>query len=151
MRGEAAVIFVRSAAAAAVVTILSVVWAQAKPIATSGETNLRKGPGTDTDILTLVPKGTTVEVGDCSNGWCKVSWNGQDGYVIARNLGMGPAPAPPGGPTAPPGYPTAPPGYHYGPPMAYAPGPYVVGPRVIYPYPYRPFYRPYWGWRRWWW
>ena len=136
--------FIRSAIVAAIVTTLSVVWATAKPIATSGETNLRKGPGTDTEILTLIPKGTTVEVGDCGNGWCKVSWNGQDGYAIARNLGMAPVLQPPRGPIAPPGY-------RYGPPMVYAPGPYMVGPPVIYPYAYRPFYGPYWRWRRWWW
>jgi Bacterial SH3 domain len=64
---------------------------ETKPIATTGETNLRKAPGTDSEILTLIPKGTTVEVGDCRNGWCRVSWKGQDGYAIARNLGTAPA------------------------------------------------------------
>jgi hypothetical protein len=63
-----------------------------KPIATSGATNLRKAPGTDSDILTLIPMGTMVKVGDCRNGWCQVSWNGQDGYAIARNLGVAAAP-----------------------------------------------------------
>jgi hypothetical protein len=58
-----------------------------KPIATTGATNLRKAPGTDNDILTVIPMGTMVKVGDCRNGWCRVSWNGQDGYAIARNLG----------------------------------------------------------------
>lgn len=57
-----------------------------KPLAAIGETNLRKAPGTDGEILTRIPKGTTVEVGDCRNGWCRVSWNGQDGYAIARNF-----------------------------------------------------------------
>jgi len=130
--------FARSAALAAMVTGLSAVCATAKPIATTGETNLRKAAGTDSEILTLIPKGTMVEVGECSNGWCKVSWNGQDGYAIARNLGMAP-PAPPA-PRAPV---AAAPGYGYGPPVAYGP-PVVVGPPVLYGYGY-PYYRPYYG------
>jgi uncharacterized protein YgiM (DUF1202 family) len=37
----------------------------ARPIITIAQTNLRKGPRTDSEILTLIPKGTTVAVGDC--------------------------------------------------------------------------------------
>jgi uncharacterized protein YraI len=47
-----------------------VVCAAAKPIVTTGDTNLRKSPGINSPVLTLIPKGTTVEVGKCSNGWC---------------------------------------------------------------------------------
>jgi uncharacterized protein YraI len=36
-----------------------------RPIITIAQTNLRKGPRTDSEILTLIPKGTTVAVGDC--------------------------------------------------------------------------------------
>jgi hypothetical protein len=63
-----------------------------KPLITMAQTNLRKGPRTDSEILTLIPKGTTVAVGDCRDGWCRVSWNGQDGYAIGRNLGFAAAP-----------------------------------------------------------
>jgi hypothetical protein len=59
-----------------------------RPIVTTGETNLRQEPGTDSQVLTLIPKGTTVAVGDCRKGWCRVSWDGQDGYAVARNLGI---------------------------------------------------------------
>ena len=75
--------FVRIAASAAIFTLLSAVGATAKPIATTAETNLRKSPGTDSPVLTIIPKGTTVEVGKCSNGWCETSTDGRDGYVIA--------------------------------------------------------------------
>jgi len=71
--------------------MLTILWAvppAAKPIGTTTETNLRKAPGTDSEILALLPKETTVEVGDCHNGWCRVSWNGQDGYAFERNLGI---------------------------------------------------------------
>jgi uncharacterized protein YgiM (DUF1202 family) len=56
-------------------------------IATTRETNLRKMPRTDSEIVTLIPRGMTVAVGDCRNGWCRASWNGRNGYIIARNLG----------------------------------------------------------------
>jgi Bacterial SH3 domain len=65
---------------------------QLKPRITVAQTNLRKGPRTDSEILTLIPKGTTVGIGDCRDGWCRVSWKGQDGYAIGRNLGIAPAP-----------------------------------------------------------
>jgi uncharacterized protein YraI len=86
----------KAATFSAIVILLAMVSATAKPIATAGETNLRKGPGTDSEILTLIPKGGVVEVGDCTNGWCAASFDGKDGYVIARNVGMGPRPAPRG-------------------------------------------------------
>jgi hypothetical protein len=57
-----------------------------KPSTTIRDTNLRKVPGTDSHILTVMPKGTTVAAGNCRDGWCQVSWNGQNGYALARNL-----------------------------------------------------------------
>ena len=62
--------------------------AAAKPVTLSAETNLRKAPGTKSEAIGLIPKGTEVEVGECDSGWCKVTWDGQEGYAIARNLGM---------------------------------------------------------------
>jgi hypothetical protein len=61
-----------------------------KPPVTIRQTYLRKAPRTDGEILTLLPMGTSVGIGDCRGGWCRVSWNGQDGYVIGRNLGTAP-------------------------------------------------------------
>jgi len=66
-----------------------------KPLPVIRETNLRKAPATDGEILTRIPVGTTVDVGYCRNGWCRVSWNGQDGYATARNLPTSSAPRPP--------------------------------------------------------
>ncbi len=123
--------FGRAAASAATLILLSCMAATAKPIVTTGETNLRKGPGTDTEVLTLIPKGTTVEVGKCTKGWCEATLNEQSGYVIARNVGMAPRRPPPQV------YWQAGPGY-VGPPVVYRPYPY-------YGYPY------YWGYRRWGW
>lgn len=136
--------FLRIAASAAIFTLLAAVSAAARPITTTGETNLRKSPGTDSPVLTIIPKGTTVEVGKCSNGWCETSTDGRDGFVIARNLGLAPARR-----------------------ARFVPqvydedvedvGPPVYGPPVYYGY--RPYYGygPYggyyggWGYRRWGW
>lgn len=114
----------------------------------SAKVNLRSGPGTDSDIVTTIPAGSTVRVSGCDNEWCAVTWNGESGYAIARNLDLGvsrqarayPAPQPGLG------YPDDLPGYgpgYYGPPVVYGPA-YYYGPRVYY------YGRP-WGWRRHWW
>jgi Bacterial SH3 domain len=131
------------AASAAVFTALSIVSATAKPTATTAETNLRKEPGTKSEVVTLIPKGTSVELGQCSNGWCKASLNGQDGYVIARNVGMAPSRRPP--PRGAQVYDEeveddgAPPPRPYGPPVYYG------------YYGYGPYYGYGWGWAHYGW
>jgi Bacterial SH3 domain len=138
--------FVQAAASAVIITLASVVGATAKPIATTTETNLRKSPGTDSEVLTLVPKGTTVEIGKCTNGWCAASFDGKDGFVIGRNVGMGPRPAPRGAPQV---YDEEVVEGRAGPAGYYRPAPYYYRP---YPYGYYGYYRPWgygWGWRGW--
>jgi len=128
--------------------------------------NLRSGPGTDSEILANIPAGSAVRVGECEGEWCEVTWNGQSGYAIARNLNLGGSrqagvyPRQPGYQPGPgqPGYQPGYPGDGNGPP-GYAPGPaYSYGPRVAYgpAYYYGPrvYYGPGWRWRRWhrqWW
>jgi Bacterial SH3 domain len=141
-------------AASAAFLMLSAEIAAAKPATVVSEVNLRKGPGTENEVITLIPKGSTVEVGTCTNGWCQVSFNGQDGFSIATNLGLGGPrpirrPLPPGAegddvyPAGPPGVVYAPgPAVVVGPPVYYAPGPYYYG--------YGPYWRGGWGWRRRW-
>jgi hypothetical protein len=142
--------FARLAASATLLAALSAGPAAAKPATVAADVNLRKGPGTDSEIITLIPKGTMVEVGTCTNGWCMVTWNEQDGYSIATNLGLG-GPPPVRRRRLPDDYDYPPPPGTYGPP----PG-YVVGPPVYYEPPpvyYAPYYgRPYygWGWRGGW-
>jgi uncharacterized protein YraI len=141
--------FVRIAASAVIFTALSAACAMAKPIVTTGDTNLRKAPGTESPVLTLIPKGTTVEVGKCTNGWCQASFDGQDGYLIGQNVGMASARRPPPRGPMPGSEDVVDEGY--GPPVVYGPPrPYYgYGPGY---YPYGPYYRPWgygwgWGWR----
>jgi uncharacterized protein YraI len=125
---------------------------RARSAAVTATVNLRSGPGTDSEIITTIPAGSTVRITSCSGEWCEVTWNGRSGYAIARNLSAGgPRQARPYGPQ--PGYAE---GYGPEPPVVYgAPG-YYAPPAVVYgpAYYYGPrvYYGPGWGWRRrgWW-
>jgi hypothetical protein len=134
--------FGRAAALAAIVTVLSAGCATAKPIAVSTDTNLRKSPGTESEVLTLIPKGTTVGIGKCTQGWCEASVDGKDGYVISRNVGLGPRPAPRGPQVVEEEVVEGP----AGPPVYYRPYPYRPYPYYYGYYGYRPWG---WGWRGW--
>jgi Bacterial SH3 domain len=118
----------------------------------SAKVNLRSGPGTDSEILTTIPASSTVQVGKCDGEWCAVTWNGQSGYAIARNLNLGGSRQAGAYPAHPGGYPE---GGEYPPGVAYGPGYYgPYGPPVVYgpAYYYGPqiYYGPGWGWRRRW-
>jgi hypothetical protein len=81
------------AAVAGVLAPLMAAGAQARDgafrrLITIGETGLRKAPRTDSEILTIIPKGTTVAAGDCRGGWCRVSWRRYAGYAVDRDLGF---------------------------------------------------------------
>jgi uncharacterized protein YraI len=148
--------------------------ALAKPGTVRSTTNLRANPDTASAILGTIPGGARLELGECKEGWCAVTYQGQSGHVIqsavstgTRTVRRAPAKrvaraAPPPGYRAPPGY--APPGsihdddddfepaypvgprVYVGPPVVYGPGPYW-GPGPGY---YRPWgWGPGWGWRRW--
>jgi uncharacterized protein YgiM (DUF1202 family) len=83
-------------ALAAVTMIAFTAAASAKPVTLSSETNLRTAPGTKSDVVTAMPKGAAIEVGECDAGWCKVTFDGKDGFAVERNLG----PTPPHAATA---------------------------------------------------
>jgi uncharacterized protein YgiM (DUF1202 family) len=83
-------------ALAAVTLIAFTAAASAKPVTLSSETNLRSAPGTKSDVVTAMPKGASIEVGECDAGWCKVTFDGKDGFAVERNLG----PTPPHAATA---------------------------------------------------
>jgi uncharacterized protein YraI len=53
--------------------------------AVMGKTNtdvaLRTAPAAQAELILNLSKGTLVNVGRCSRGWCGVTWNKYDGYV----------------------------------------------------------------------
>ena len=56
-------------------------------VQTTREVNLRKGPGTDRQILDRVPEGTQVHrIATTSNEWSKVEYGGQVGYISSKYL-----------------------------------------------------------------
>jgi len=102
--------------------------------------NLRSGPGTDSEVIATIPGGSPVRVANCNGEWCAVTWNGRNGYAIARNLDFG-------GPRQARPYRGQPP-YADGPEYAGPPG-YYAPPAVVYGPGY--YYDPgYYGWRRRW-
>jgi uncharacterized protein YraI len=78
--------FLRTTFAAATVIALTAA-ASAKPVTLAVETNLRAAPGTKSEVVTLIPKGSEIDVGECDAGWCKVKFGDREGFAIARNLG----------------------------------------------------------------
>lgn len=52
--------------------------------------NLRAGPSTNANVVTIIPGGATVSVtGAASNGWTPVGYNGAAGWVDGSYLGTG--------------------------------------------------------------
>ena len=132
--------------------------ALAKPAYVASTVNLRAAPGTTSEIVTKIPGGSLVDAGECSEGWCEVTWQEKKGFAIQTSLdtsGRIPQRAsaarpPASGRSAGPAY--AGPGPAYGPDERYVevdePAYYYGPPRAYY---YGgPYYRPYWGWRRHW-
>ena len=63
-------------------------------ISSSAGLRLRREPNTYSDIITLIPSGTTVSVLYRLSDWAKVSFNGHEGYISKEfvNLHHGPVP-----------------------------------------------------------
>ena len=120
--------------------------AVAKPAYVASTVNLRAAPGTTSEVVTKIPGGSLVDADDCSEGWCRVTWQDKSGFAIQSALdtsGRVPqqrAARRPGYP-APPVYADEPDYVVEGPPVYYAPPP-----------PYYGYYGPYYrgGWHRRW-
>jgi uncharacterized protein YraI len=124
---------VQRSACAGVLLAAVTISAAAEPALIASNVRLRQGPGLNFGITTTIPKGTIVEVNNCTE-WCNIEWGSLRGYVIGTSLNRG-APTIVGGPSRV---------------LVVEPPPVVVGPPV-YVGP-----RYYWGpgyygrgWRRW--
>jgi hypothetical protein len=56
-----------------------------EPGIVTAEVQLQKSPATDSAVLARIPRGSAVAIGNCTDGWCRVTWNGRDGYVLAKH------------------------------------------------------------------
>ncbi len=60
--------------------------AQGAAYTTISAVNLRKGRGTGYGVITVVPKGATVNVEDYAYGWAHVNYNGIEGYLYTEYI-----------------------------------------------------------------
>ena len=51
--------------------------------------NLRSGPGIRHAVIDAMPAGASVRVHSCGASWCRVVWNGQEGYASRNYLARG--------------------------------------------------------------
>ena len=105
------------------------------------DVNLRSAPGTNSQIVTTIPGGSTVRISGCTGEWCAVSWHGRSGFAVARAFDSGNARQARYGRARP--YDDEEDVVEAGPPVVYEEPPAVVyGPRYYYAGP-----RYYYGWR----
>jgi hypothetical protein len=62
--------------------------ANAKPGYVASTVNLRAAPGTSSEIVGKIPGGSLVDAGECSEGWCAVTWQGKSGFAIQTSLDL---------------------------------------------------------------
>ena len=62
---------------------------------TTGNLNMRSGPGTSYSVILVIPKGAEVAVLDSSSTWYKVSYGGKTGYASSSYLSSSPSAPPP--------------------------------------------------------
>ncbi len=48
--------------------------------------NMRAGPGTAYSVLDTIPAGVLIDAGQCSGSWCRVVFDGRQGWVSGRYL-----------------------------------------------------------------
>jgi uncharacterized protein YraI len=123
--------------------------ALAKPAYVASTLNLRAAPGTGSEIVTKIPGGSLVDAAGCDGGWCEVSWQDKKGFVIQTAIDMSGRVPQQRAAAAGPAYRQVPRGQEMveDPEIVGGPVYYDAPPPVVY---YRPYYRPYWGWRRHW-
>jgi uncharacterized protein YraI len=108
--------------------------ALAKPAYVASTVNLRAASGTTSEIVAKIPGGSLIDAGDCTDGWCAVTWQEKAGFAIQTALDLS-GRVPPRRVVRRPVYG---PDYYDEPPVYYVPPP----PVYVRPYYYgRPYYR----------
>jgi uncharacterized protein YraI len=63
-----------------VVLALGMDLAAAREAETTAELGMRAGPGAQYELFLTMPSGAILNVGSCSRGWCRATWNSYSGY-----------------------------------------------------------------------
>ena len=53
------------------------------------QVNLLQAPAGQSEVMATIPRGSVIKVRDCTNGWCRASWNGHDGYILSKKVRVG--------------------------------------------------------------
>jgi uncharacterized protein YraI len=67
--------------------VIAIGIADAAPVTTRNQSDLRAGPGSTFSVIGHIPAGTLLEATNCAGGWCQVGFNGIVGFVGAADLG----------------------------------------------------------------
>jgi SH3-like domain-containing protein len=140
------------------VLVFSAMPALAKPAYVASTVNLRAAPGTKSEVVSKIPGGSLIDAGECTEGWCEVTWQDKKGFAIQTGLDLsGRVPRQTtrqdtrqvtGSVTRRPIYGAYPPDDREADYVAVDEPDYYPPPPVYY---YGgPYYRPYYGWRRHW-
>lgn len=78
----------RTLAFAATAMLASTTWASAQEAFTTGDVNMRAGPGSRYPVVTTIPGGREVFIHGCLSNWdwCDVSWRRTRGWVFSDYL-----------------------------------------------------------------
>lgn len=78
----------RTLAFAATAMLASTTWASAQEAFTTGDVNMRAGPGSRYPVVTTIPEGREVFIHGCLSNWdwCDVSWRRTRGWVFSDYL-----------------------------------------------------------------
>ena len=65
----------------------SILGAQLDQRRTSVNLRLRESPALDAPVVTVIPRGARVVVGECDGDWCPVAYSSATGFAARRYLG----------------------------------------------------------------
>lgn len=68
--------------------LVTVTGALAKPAYVTSTVNLRSAPGTTSEIVGKIPGGSLVDAGECSEGWCAITWESKVGFAIQTSIDL---------------------------------------------------------------
>lgn len=63
--------------------------AAASTAVADADVNLRSGPGTEYDVIAVIPNGAAVDVRNCTAQWCRVRYAGNEGWASSTYIGAG--------------------------------------------------------------
>ena len=66
--------------------VLFVTSLHSQPAVTNSNLHLRESTNSSSKDLSVIPKGTAVQIEGCNNGWCKTKYKGLTGYVNSNYI-----------------------------------------------------------------